>query len=125
MLEHLSAEDRQPLLLRACKECTALPHTTASINELSTLASCRSSVVRNFRALATLTAGQLVTSWVRAMVTLTEARDTAQRQLDAEQRKGSKQARWLPRVRRSAFVVTCNCGQDPIQQGVDWLVPGL
>ena len=55
---------------------------------------CRcSSVVRNFRALATLTAGQLVTSWVRAMITLTEARDTAQRQLDAEQRKGIKGVR--------------------------------
>ena len=54
---------------------------------------CCSSVVRNFRALATLTAGQLVSSWVRAMVTLTEARDTAQRQLDAEQRKTGKQVR--------------------------------
>jgi cohesin complex subunit SA-1/2 len=58
------------------------------------VASCCSSVVRNFRALATLTAGQLVTSWVRAMITLTEARDTAQRQLDAEQRKATKGVRW-------------------------------
>ena len=62
--------------------------------EGSVVARCCSSVVRNFRALATLTAGQLVTSWVRAMITLTEATDIAQRQLDAEQRKATKGVRF-------------------------------
>ncbi len=47
----------------------------------------RSSVVRVFRAAATLTTGVLVTSWIRAHLSLAEARDTAQRQLDAEMRK--------------------------------------
>jgi STAG domain len=46
-----------------------------------------SSVVRPFRYVFTLAASQLVTSLVRVIVTLTGARDTAQRQLDAEQKK--------------------------------------
>lgn len=44
-------------------------------------------MVRSFRSVAALTAGQLVTSWIRASISLSEARDTAQRQLDAEERK--------------------------------------
>ena len=47
----------------------------------------RSSVVREFRATATLTAAQLVTSWIQVSLTLVEARDTAERQLAAEERK--------------------------------------
>lgn len=48
-----------------------------------------SSVVRHFRYAATMTACQLVSSWIRTMQTLNEARDTAQRQLDAESKKKS------------------------------------
>ena len=47
----------------------------------------RSSVVREFRCVATLTAAQLVTSWIHVSLALGEARDTAERQLAAEQRK--------------------------------------
>lgn len=50
-------------------------------------------MVRGFRAVAALTAGQLVTCWIRATLSLSEARDTAQRQLDAEQRKKGGQVR--------------------------------
>ena len=51
----------------------------------------RSSVVRNFRYVATLTAQQIVSSLVAAQLLLGEARETAQRQLDAEKsKKGSK-----------------------------------
>ena len=51
----------------------------------------RSSVIREFRAIATLTAAQLVTSWTHVSLALGEARDTAQRQLAAEERrKGGK-----------------------------------
>jgi hypothetical protein len=51
----------------------------------------RSSVVRSFRYVATLTAQQIVTSLVAAQLLLGEARETAQRQLDAEKsKKGSK-----------------------------------
>jgi len=49
-----------------------------------------SSVVRSFRAAASITASQLVTSWIRAVLSLTEARDTAQRQMEVEMRKKSK-----------------------------------
>ena len=48
-----------------------------------------SSVVRHFRYAATMTACQLVSSWVRTMQTLNDARDTAQRQLDVESKKKS------------------------------------
>jgi cohesin complex subunit SA-1/2 len=44
-------------------------------------------VIREFRATATLTAAQLVTSWIQVSLTLVEARDTAERQLAAEERK--------------------------------------
>ena len=50
---------------------------------------CCSSVVRHFRYAATLTACQLVSSWIRTMQTLNDARETAQRQLDAEGKKKS------------------------------------
>ena len=51
----------------------------------------RSSVVRSFRYVATLTAQQIVTSLVGACQLLGEARETAQRQLTAEKaKKGSK-----------------------------------
>lgn len=50
-----------------------------------------SSVVRSFRFTATLTAQQVVTSLIRAMLSLGEARETAQRQMAAEEKKkGSK-----------------------------------
>jgi cohesin complex subunit SA-1/2 len=50
-----------------------------------------SSVVRSFRFTATLTAQQVVTSIIKAMLLLGEARETAQRQMAAEQKKkGSK-----------------------------------
>ena len=50
-----------------------------------------SSVVRSFRFTATLTAQQVVTSIIRAMVLLSEERDTAERQMKAEEnKKGSK-----------------------------------
>ena len=51
----------------------------------------RSSVVRSFRYVATLTAQRIVTSLVTATLQLGEARETAQRQLSAEKaKKGSK-----------------------------------
>lgn len=51
----------------------------------------RSSVVRNFRYAATITASQLVTSWIRVIISLTDARETAQNQLAGEEKKkGSK-----------------------------------
>ncbi|DBA75127.1 hypothetical protein WJX77_008338 [Trebouxia sp. C0004] len=50
------------------------------------------SVVRHFRYAATMTACQLVSSWIRTMQTLNEARETAQRQLDAESKKKSNKA---------------------------------
>lgn len=46
-----------------------------------------SSVVRSFRFAATLTAQQVVTSLIRAMLSLGEARETAQRQMAAEEKK--------------------------------------
>lgn len=49
-----------------------------------------SSVVRNFRCTATLTAMQLGASLVRAMLALGEAAQTAERQLDAESKKKGK-----------------------------------
>ncbi|PSC70800.1 sister-chromatid cohesion 3 [Micractinium conductrix] len=55
------------------------------------LVSLNTSVIREFRAIATLTAAQLVTSWTHVSLALGEARDTAQRQLAAEERrKGGK-----------------------------------
>lgn len=54
------------------------------------VANC-SATVRNFRLVATTAAMQLVTSMIRVIMTLTDARDTAQRQLEAEEkRKGNK-----------------------------------
>ncbi|KAL0045252.1 hypothetical protein WJX82_001839 [Trebouxia sp. C0006] len=50
------------------------------------------SVVRHFRYAATMTACQLVSSWIRTMQTLNEARETAQRQLDAESKKKTNKA---------------------------------
>lgn len=47
----------------------------------------RSSVVREFRSVATLTAAQLVTSWIHVSQALGEARNAAERQLAAEERK--------------------------------------
>jgi len=52
---------------------------------LTTAMSC--SVIRSFRHAATVGATQLVTSWIDVMKTLMEARDTAQRQLAAEDKK--------------------------------------
>ena len=49
-----------------------------------------SSVVRQFRYASTLTAVQLVTSWLHVMGVLSEARDTAGRQQAAEKKKGNK-----------------------------------
>ena len=57
----------------------------------------RSSVVRSFRYVATLTAQRIVTSLVTATLLLGEARETAQRQLSAEKaKKGSKVRRGTP-----------------------------
>ncbi|EFN51942.1 hypothetical protein CHLNCDRAFT_139605, partial [Chlorella variabilis] len=53
----------------------------------SLLIALNTSVVREFRCVATLTAAQLVTSWIHVSLALGEARDTAERQLAAEQRK--------------------------------------
>ncbi|KAL4451286.1 hypothetical protein ABPG77_009358 [Micractinium sp. CCAP 211/92] len=53
----------------------------------SLLIALNTSVVREFRSVATLTAAQLVTAWTHVSLALGEARDTAERQLAAEQRK--------------------------------------
>lgn len=51
----------------------------------------RSATVRNFRLVAATAAMQLVTSMIRVISTLTDAQNTSQRQLEAEQkRKGNK-----------------------------------
>ncbi|KAK9814838.1 hypothetical protein WJX72_012382 [[Myrmecia] bisecta] len=50
------------------------------------------SVARCFRYTATLTGSQVVTSFIRVMVTLTAARETAQRQLAAEEKKKASKA---------------------------------
>jgi hypothetical protein len=55
-----------------------------------------SSVVRPFRLAATVAAAQLVTSWIHVMKTLMDARDTAQRQLMAEEKKSKVGAALLP-----------------------------
>ena len=47
-------------------------------------------MVRQFRYASTLTAVQLVTSWLHVMGVLSEARDTAERQQAAEKKKGNK-----------------------------------
>ena len=46
-----------------------------------------SSVVRSFRLAGSLAAHQVVTSLIRARLSLADARDTAQRQLAAEEKK--------------------------------------
>ena len=53
----------------------------------------RSSVVRSFRLAGSLAAHQVVTSLIRARLSLAEARDTAQRQLAAEEKKKASKAR--------------------------------
>ncbi len=55
----------------------------------------RSSIVRPFRYAATVTAVQLVSSWNRVQLALTQARETAQFQLAAEEKKGGKVRRGL------------------------------
>ena len=45
------------------------------------------SVVRSFRYVATITAGQAITSLIGATLTLATARETAQRQMAAEEKK--------------------------------------
>jgi hypothetical protein len=47
-------------------------------------------VVRPFRYAATVTGVQLVSSWNRIQLALAEARETAQFQLGAEEKKGAK-----------------------------------
>eukprot|EP00879_Flechtneria_rotunda_P009665 GHRR01010112.1.p1 GENE.GHRR01010112.1~~GHRR01010112.1.p1 ORF type:complete len:1314 (+),score=643.17 GHRR01010112.1:935-4876(+) len=48
------------------------------------------SIVRSFRHAATLTAAQLISTWVTISEGLTESRDLAKLQLDAEQKKNKK-----------------------------------
>ncbi len=71
-----------------------------------------SSVVRNFRYVATLTAQQIVTSLVGACALLGEARETAQRQLTAEKsKKGSKVSNKLqsPSITHAQCTVSADC----------------
>lgn len=56
---------------------------------LTCLPAC-SSVVRPFRHAATLTAAQLVSSWIAVSKGLAESRNLTQAQLDAEERKKGK-----------------------------------
>jgi cohesin complex subunit SA-1/2 len=58
------------------------------VNDFGVCCGCaRSSVARSFRLAATLAAHQAVAGLIRAQLCLGEARDTAQRQLAAEERK--------------------------------------
>ncbi len=67
--------------------CINIPEAACdTVQSTAMLLRC-SSVVRHFRYAATMTACQLVSSWIRTMQTLNEARETAQRQLDAESKK--------------------------------------
>ena len=76
--------------MAACIEGQCVLHAT--LLPSPTVCVCkRSSVVRSFRYVATLTAQRVVTSLVTATLLLGEARETAQRQLSAEKaKKGSK-----------------------------------
>ena len=72
---------------------------------ISSVSLC-SSVIRGFRAAASMTASQLVTSWIRAVLSLIEARDTTQRQMDAELRKkGAKVCTTTPLARHLRAVI--------------------
>ncbi|KAL3143333.1 hypothetical protein ABBQ38_002169 [Trebouxia sp. C0009 RCD-2024] len=79
-------------VMRECQSADLLfdNYLLDKISYLVIALSC--SVVRHFRYAATMTACQLVSSWVRTMQTLNDARDTAQRQLDAESKKKSCKA---------------------------------
>lgn len=61
----------------------------ATPNVLMYLLLSYSSVVRPFRHIAALTVSQLVSSWIKVQGSLTEARETAQYQLSAEEKKKS------------------------------------
>lgn len=72
---------------RTCPPPQDTPHPPAHPIHPMPSPRTRSSVVREFRYVATLTGAQLVTSWVAVQLALGEARDTAERQLAAEERK--------------------------------------
>lgn len=79
-----------PLSRRHAHAQTRLPPCTRTPSPLHAHAPAavhNSSVVRPFRYAATLTACQLVSSWTRVLLGLAEARETAQRQLAAEERR--------------------------------------
>ncbi|KAL0028278.1 hypothetical protein WJX79_006817 [Trebouxia sp. C0005] len=79
-------------IMRECQSADILfdNYLLEKVSFLVIALSC--SVVRHFRFAATMTACQLVSSWIRTMQTLNEARETAQRQLDAESKKKSNKA---------------------------------
>jgi len=52
-------------------------------------------VVRPFRHAATLTAAQMVNSWIMVSKGLADSRNLAQSQLDAEERKKGKVGGWV------------------------------
>ncbi|KAK9861473.1 hypothetical protein WJX84_003608 [Apatococcus fuscideae] len=79
-------------LIRECNAAEILYDATL-LETLSNLViglSC--SVARNFRIVATLTASQLITSWTRILLMVSDTRETAQRQLSAEGKKKSNKA---------------------------------
>lgn len=69
---------------------------------INLLIALNTSTIRNFRQVATLTASQLVTSIIHVMLTLTEARETAARQLAAEEKKKGGKVRGAAPPRCSA-----------------------
>ncbi|PRW20268.1 sister-chromatid cohesion 3 [Chlorella sorokiniana] len=88
------------------------------------LISLNTSVVREFRFVAVLTAAQLVTSWIQVQLALGEARDTAERQLAAEERKKGKAAA----ERVAAFKRTmdrCHARVQELKSYADSLFQGI
>lgn len=107
----LPAHQRAPVNFSLPGSCSPSNPSLQYPLNLPYLPTNRSSVIREFRYVATLTAAQLATSWVAVQLALGEARDTAERQLAAEERKkGGKVggrvlgavARWVDLVRDMA-----------------------
>eukprot|EP00887_Chlorella_sp_A99_P000272 scaffold13.g272.t1 len=82
------------------------------------------SVVRDFRRVATLTAAQLVSSLILVIQALTEARNTAQRQLAAEEkRRGGGAAERAAAFRRT--VERSHSAAQELQSYIDALFQGV
>ncbi|KAL4420809.1 hypothetical protein ABPG75_010465 [Micractinium tetrahymenae] len=92
----------------------------------SLLIALNTSVIREFRSVATLTSAQLVTAWTHISLALGEARDTAERQLAAEERKkggGKAAADRIAAFRRN--VDRCHARIQELRSYSDALFQGI